>query len=56
MKTNQSPSVIEIGQRAKLIRNTGNESKLCNYDNNYYGDQQCLTITTKTPDTEKNTK
>lgn len=35
--------IIELGQRLKLIKEN-EQIKVCNFANNYYGDQQCCEL------------
>ena len=40
---NLNQIIIELGQRLKLIKED-EQIKVCNFANNYYGDQQCCEI------------
>ncbi|MGQ8364837.1 hypothetical protein [Glaciecola sp. 1036] len=44
--------VVKINQNWVLV-NTAGQTQLCNFADNYYGDQQCYLVQTNTSDKNK---
>lgn len=42
--TNQNIKSITLSDNKLSLVKEGNALKICNYANNYYGDQQCITV------------